>query len=225
MVLGELQRMVDRVGMAEGKLILVGGGGHAAVVAQCAHQLGVEVVGLYDDDAGAKLLHRPPPPVVPGYLGTIEDFVGSQAAGWVLAIGDLGARARVLERYCECASGPVIHPDAIVSPDVEIEEGVFVGPGAIIHTGAKIRAHAIINTGAIVEHDCVIGKNAHIAPGCVLGGGTQIGEHSLVGIGSTVLPMMVIGQGATIGAGSVVIRSVDDGAVVAGNPARVLVRD
>jgi len=216
--------MVDRWGMAEDTILFVGGGGHAAVVAQCAHQLGVVVTGLYDDDAGAKLLHRPPPPVAPEYLGTLDDFACSGASGWMLAIGDLAMRARVLEAHAESAAGPMIHPDALVSPDVEIEEGVFVGPGAILHTGAKIRAHAIINTGAIVEHDCVIGRNAHVAPGCVVGGGVAVGQSSLVGIGSTVLPCTSIGSRATVGAGSVVIRDVEDGAVVVGNPARVLAR-
>ena len=205
-------------------LILVGGGGHAAVVAECAHLLGVGVTGVFDDDSGARVLHGAPGAARRAYLGGIDAFVSSAPSGWFLAIGDLGARARVLGLYSESAYGPMIHPSAVVSPDVEIEEGVFVGPGAIVHTGAKIRAHAILNTGAIVEHDCVIGRNVHVAPGCVLGGGACVGEHTLVGIGTTVLPGIAIGRGATVGAGSVVIRDVEDGAVVVGNPARVMKR-
>ena len=43
-----------------------------------------------------------------------------------------------------------------------------------------------------------------------------------IGSGSTILCGVVIGEGAIVGAGSVVTHDVPPGAVVAGNPARVL---
>lgn len=208
--------------MSSNELILVGGGGHAGVVGQCAHLVGIEVVGIFDDDRSAKMLHRPPPPRVPAYLGGLDDFVGRAPGGWLMCVGDLGVRGRVLARYDEGASGPMIHPSAFVAPDAELEEGVFVGPMAVVHSGAKVRAHGIVNSGAVVEHDCVVGYNAHIGPGSVVGGGVRIGRGTLVGIGSTVLPGMSIGVGVVVGAGAVVVHGVEDHAVVAGNPARVM---
>jgi len=201
-------------------LILIGAGGHAAVVAQTAHQLDLQIQGLYDDNPSAKLLHRPPPPNPPTYLGSIADFITNQPSAWLLAIGDLPTRRAILDQYNESASPPIIHPTAIISPDAELEEGVFVAPGAIIHTGAKIQAHAIINTGAIIEHDCIIGTNTHIAPGTTLGGATTVGTNTLVGIGSTTLPETQIGDNTTIGAGSVVINNIPNNTTAAGNPAR-----
>ncbi len=203
-------------------LILIGAGGHAAVVAQTAHQLDLPIAGLYDDNPNAKLLHRPPPPNPPTYLGSIQDFVTNQPSSWLLAIGDLATRQSILDQYNESASPPIIHHTAIISPDAELEEGVYVAPGAIIHAGAKIRAHAIINTGAIIEHDCIIGANAHIAPGTTLGGATTVGTNTLIGIGSTVLPNTTIGTHSIIGAGSVVIKHIPDHTTAAGNPARIL---
>ena len=43
-----------------------------------------------------------------------------------------------------------------------------------------------------------------------------------IGANSTILPGVEIGEGALVGAGSVVVHDVPAGAVVAGNPARVI---
>jgi acetyltransferase-like isoleucine patch superfamily enzyme len=51
---------------------------------------------------------------------------------------------------------------------------------------------------------------------------TTVKRGASLGSGVTVLCGVVIGERATIGAGSVVTKDVPDGAVVAGNPARVL---
>lgn len=48
----------------------------------------------------------------------------------------------------------------------------------------------------------------------------SIGNEVFIGAGSTVLPGVRIGDRVVVGAGSVVTRSVPDGTVVAGSPAR-----
>jgi acetyltransferase-like isoleucine patch superfamily enzyme len=45
---------------------------------------------------------------------------------------------------------------------------------------------------------------------------------SKIGANATLLPGVVIGTDALVGAGSVVVEDVPDGAIVAGNPARVI---
>lgn len=50
----------------------------------------------------------------------------------------------------------------------------------------------------------------------------QIGDGAHIGAAAVVLKGVTIGAGATVGAGSVVTRDVPEGAVVAGNPARVV---
>jgi acetyltransferase-like isoleucine patch superfamily enzyme len=52
--------------------------------------------------------------------------------------------------------------------------------------------------------------------GATVKGGAKIGANS------TILPGVTIGEGALVGAGSVVVSDVPEGAVAAGNPAKVI---
>lgn len=52
--------------------------------------------------------------------------------------------------------------------------------------------------------------------------GPTLREGAIVGANATLLPGVVIGRRALVGAGAVVTDDVPDGAVVAGNPARII---
>jgi acetyltransferase EpsM len=217
-------------------LILIGGGGHALVIAEAAAMSGRPIRGFFDDDPDAALgsvdgilpaAGAPPVEVNRlgplSALGTLDEFGRCEI---ILAIGDIRARRRLIETLSQAgiARGvkvaTIIHPRAIISPSAIIEQGVFVGPGAVIHTRARIGAHAIINSGAIVEHECVIGDNAHVAPGAAMGGRVTVGDDVLVGIGSRILPNLEVGRGSTIGAGAVVVRRIGGLQTVIGFPIR-----
>ena len=203
-------------------LVLIGGGGHALVVAEAAGAVGLLIAGFYDDDAEAVLASQL------RYLGKIGEAIttgtASGSGGWLIAVGDVTFRAELIERLRahEHDAMAVVHGSAIVSPSATIGRGAFVGPGAIVNAKAYIGEHAIVNSGAIIEHECEVGVNTHIAPGAVLGGCVRVGANTLVGIGATVLPGVVIGSGSVVGAGSTVIEDVADGDRVAGTPARPL---
>jgi sugar O-acyltransferase (sialic acid O-acetyltransferase NeuD family) len=205
--------------MGDTPIILIGAGGHATVVAQCAQLTDTPILGLYDDDPNARLLTRPE---APERLGSIADFIDTRPEHWILALGTLSARRAIIARDVQRAAPPLIHPSASVAPDAEISEGVYIGPGAIIHASARIRAHAIINSGAIVEHDCLVDTNAHIAPGAVLCGSVTVGAHTLVGANATIIPGRTIGSGSTIGAGSTVVEDIPPNVTAVGTPARAL---
>lgn len=55
----------------------------------------------------------------------------------------------------------ILDPSAIISSDVQIGEGTFVGKNAIINAGVKIGKMAIINTQSLVEHECIV-SDLHI---------------------------------------------------------------
>jgi len=198
----------------EYRLVIVGGGGHALVVAEAALAAGWIVAGFLDDNPGATIAGRVP------RLGSLTDLERSADRGRAhLAIGDLAARARLIARLGADAA-TVVHPRAWVSPTAAVGAGVLIGAMGVVQGRASIGDHCIINTGAIVEHDCALGENVHLAPRAVLAGDVRIGTGSLIGAGAVVLPGVRVGAGVTIGAGAVVTKDVSDGVTLVGVPAR-----
>ncbi len=203
-------------------LVLIGGGGHALVVAEAARLLGFHLPG-YLDDHPLPALARDPDPLTS--LGTFADLARIAGRRWILAVGNLELRRRLLESMLSLGeqrnAAAVVHPSAHVSPSARLGAGVYVGPNAVVHSRALVGEHAIINSGAIVEHEVIIGPNSHIAPGSVLGGAVRIGADTLVGLGARILPTLSVGNQSVIGAGSVVLRSVPDRCTAIGSPAKI----
>lgn len=84
----------------------------------------------------------------------------------------------------------------------------------------------------VINDRTILGRNVHLRHsttiGCIkLPDGSQgpcpiIGNNVEVGANCVILGGITIGDGAKIGAGSVVVKNVPPGAVVVGNPARVI---
>ena len=117
-----------------------------------------------------------------------------------------------------------VHPQATVSPSVEMGEGATVMAGAVINAAARLGNNVIVNTGAVVEHDCIIGDHVHIATGARLASTVHVGAGTHIGLGTSVRQETRIGSNVIVGAGAVVVEDVQDNVVVAGVPARVLKR-
>jgi UDP-perosamine 4-acetyltransferase len=204
-----------------GKIVVVGGGGHAKVVIEVLLAAGWEVVGFTDAGTPAGQAFGAVP-----CLGGDGALPAVRAAGVetaIIALGDNGLRSRLAAaaRGLGFALGNAVHPRACLSPSVQLGEGIAVMAGAVINAATAIGDGSIVNTGATVDHDNRIGAFVHIAPGSHLAGYVTVGDGALVGVGATVgrgRPLS-IGERAVVGSGSVVIYDVPAGATVVGNPA------
>lgn len=199
-----------------GSIFLIGGGGHALVVAEAAFESGWRPVGHFDDREQTPLATLVP------RAGSIDDAPGSLVAGGavILCVGDVASRRVILDRMRALPWTRVRHPGATVSRRASVGDGVFLSARCVVQIRATVGDHAIVNTGAIIEHECEVGANSHIAPGVVLCGNVRVGADTLIGAGSRVLPGVRIGDRCTVGAGSVVTRDVHDGVTVLGVPAK-----
>jgi len=207
------------------QVALIGGGGHALVVADAAISGGASIKGYFDDSMESplgRLMSLARLGSIFGNVMVAGDDDKAEHEGYVLCIGDIGVRRRVINAWPQLAKSPVsiFHPRAVLSESATLGAGTFIGANAVVQPWAMIGEHCIINTGAIVEHECVLGSNVHVAPGAVIAGNVTIGSDTLIGVGARVLPGVTIGLGCTVGAGAVVVANVRDGVTVKGMPAR-----
>lgn len=205
------------------RVLIIGAGGHAQVVADILlrmHEAGADLtpIGFLDDNPHLFGEWRLGLPVL-GPLAAI-DAIDHDAV--VIGIGDNRTRRAIHERLAACDEQFIVacHPSAIVARDAVIGAGTVIAARAVVNAGAHIGVNAILNSGCIVEHHNRIGAHAHIAPGATLGGAVAVGEGALVGIGATVLPQCTVGAWSVVGGGAVVTSAVDDELVVSGVPAR-----
>jgi sugar O-acyltransferase (sialic acid O-acetyltransferase NeuD family) len=207
------------------KVLLIGAGGHAQVVADILLRMqesSIEIAptGYLDDSrvlAGQQLLGLP-------VLGDISQVSAIPHDAVIVAIGDNATRRRMFETLREEGESFAIarHPGAIIAPDVHIGPGSVICAGVVVNPGSVVGANVILNTGCTVDHHNRIGDHVHIAPGVHLGGDVSIGEGTLVGIGSTVMPQRRVGSWSVISAGALIHSDLTDRVVAAGAPARAI---
>lgn len=84
----------------------------------------------------------------------------------------------------------------------------------------------------VVNHETVIGENCTLRHSTTIGnkklrdgsysGSPKIGNNVDIGSNTVILGAITVGDNAIIGAGSVVVKDIPNGAVVVGNPAKIL---
>lgn len=128
--------------------------------------------------------------------------------------------------------GCEIGDDSKIGTFVEIQKGAHIGKHV------KVSSHTFICEGVTIEDEVFIGHGVMFIndkyPRSTTEGGalqmeadwlcipTTIKRHASIGSNATILCGVTVGEGAMVGAGSVVTHDVPPGAVVAGNPARVI---
>lgn len=103
---------------------------------------------------------------------------------------------------------------------IELRYKTKVGPGLRLFHGQAL----VVHEGTVIGPGCTLRQSTTIGAKTLPDGTTSacpvLGEGVDVGANAVIIGAVTIGDRAVIGAGSVVVKDVAAGAVVAGNPAR-----
>lgn len=153
----------------------------------------------------------------------------------------IGARA-LIRSHTVIYAGNIIGEDfqtghgALIREENEIGNNVSIGSHSIVEhhvkigNGVRIHSNAFIPEYSTLEDDCWIGPNVVVTNARYPRSrdvkeslqGATIKRGAKIGANATLLPGVIIGENALVGAGAVVVDNVPAGAVVVGNPARVV---
>ena len=136
---------------------------------------------------------------------------------------DIGTNTRVWQ-FVVILAGARIGSDCNICCHTMIESDVIIGDRVTVKSGVQLW------DGLRVEDDVFIGPNVTFTndrfprskeyPAAFAN--TTVRKGASIGGGATILPGITVGRYAMVGAGAVLTKSIPDGAVVYGNPARIV---
>lgn len=106
----------------------------------------------------------------------------------------------------------------IIEDDVQIGALTVIGRGAIDNT--ILKRGCKIDNSTFISHNVVLGEDTFVVGETIMFGSSSTGKQVFISGNSTIRDGRHIGEKATVGMGSVVVKNVDDGAIVKGNPAK-----
>lgn len=206
------------------RFLVIGAGGHAQEVAWSLRErerLARRPCRLsFLDD-------RVPPGTLPSGLGAVEGTLddvakvaGGEAVELVLGLGLPRSKAAMVARLpTDVRWATVVHPAAVIGPNVSIGEGSYVAAGAILTVNVSVGRFATINLHAVVAHGGVLGDFVSLHPDAHVSGDVRLGDGVELGAGAVVIPGTTLGPWTVLGAGAVAVRSLAGERTYVGVPA------
>lgn len=106
----------------------------------------------------------------------------------------------------------------ILEDDVQIGALTVIGRGAIDNT--LIRRGSKIDNSCFISHNVKLGEDTFVVGESIMFGSSSTGKQAYISGNSTIRDGIHIGEKALVGMGAVVVKSVADGVIVKGNPAK-----
>lgn len=107
----------------------------------------------------------------------------------------------------------------VIGDNCEVGSFTTVCSGTIEPT--IIKAHAKIDDHVHIAHNVIIEEDAMVVACAEVSGSVRVGKRSWLGPNCAIIDRITIGDDCVVGMGAVVLKSLPDGSVVAGNPAKL----
>jgi UDP-3-O-[3-hydroxymyristoyl] glucosamine N-acyltransferase len=110
--------------------------------------------------------------------------------------------------------------NVVIKPGVEIGNNVCVDRAVL---GSTILSKNVkVDNFVHVAHGVFVDENSLLIAHAMIGGSTKIGKNVWVAPSSAIINACTVGDNALIGMGAVVVKPVEEGKIVVGNPAQPL---
>lgn len=156
-----------------------------------------------------------------------DDFVAKYStdeAEIVIATGEPYYRKRLWDKVTQDGYrlARIVCKDTFVGNECVVSPGTVLFPFVFIGNQTMLDENIIVHAGARIEGSCKIGKHTFVSSGAFVGADTKVGTTVFLGPNSALRDHIAVNDDAVVGMGSVVIASVEENRIVAGNPARVI---
>jgi sugar O-acyltransferase (sialic acid O-acetyltransferase NeuD family) len=156
-------------------------------------------------------------------LGDDVTYAVQENDRFLLAIGDIEAKKRIIERM-KARQGKfisLIHPTAIVKSSARIGEGVILCPFVLVSDHVVLGDFVMMNFYSSCGHDAKVGKYGIFSPYATVNGFVTMDDEVFLGTHATVTGYRRVGLGAKISANSVAMHDVPARAFVFGVPGKI----
>ncbi len=211
------------------KIIIIGGKGTAVVIAEQVidaierFNYNAELIGFaFDDPEMTTVLDYP---ILCHSYEVMEKYGKDEDVEFIYQLyrPDL---IKVRSELRDSFNIPLEKFHNFIHPSVYIAHSATIGHGNVFLANTVVNSHAVIgnfntfNSGDLIGHDTIIGDSNFCAAQVCIGSGLHIGNMNFFGLNSSLRNELHIGNECIVGMASNVTKSLNDKAVVYGNPAK-----
>jgi sugar O-acyltransferase (sialic acid O-acetyltransferase NeuD family) len=187
--------------------VLIGNGGHAREVQS---QMGIELFRFVSDEYWQE---------GDGKLLPLSKFDADKYVVMVAVANSKDREDIIKQLPSNTQYFTFIHPTAqIMSDDITIGEGSFIGANSIITCNVEVGSHSLLNRGVHIGHDSNIGDYFSAMPGSIVSGNVNLGNKVYLGTNSSIREKINICDDVTIGLNTGIVKDIKESGVYVGNP-------
>lgn len=202
-------------------IYIIGASGFGREVAWLIEELDEwKVVGFIDDNESIHNTFINDIPVAGGisFLDTFESAINV-----AIAIGNPSVRKKIADKLK--VNQNIVFPNIIakgirISNTIKMGEGNIICSGSILTTNIQLGNFNLINLDCTIGHDVSISSFVTAYPSVNISGNVVVGNCVELGTCSKVIQGKIITDNVIVGAGSVLIKDLDESGTYVGSPVR-----